>query len=433
MNKFHQIICSISLILLFSGCANKSITLPSLDTDELPSFSLPEFTFFDDLEIDKRLPLINGVKVYTDMDEAAIEWRPIYTSNIKGYRIFRKENKESRFKLIKIIEDRYQAHFCDTRLKPNTTYTYAISSYTQDDRVSSLSKEATIKTKPALEELRYFEAISGFPNRIKLIWRPHQNKAVMGYVIKRWSKVLKRWKEIAEVENRLNIEYIDTDIEPMKDYIYRIQAKTFKGDLSNPRDSQKARAKNLPATIRGLQATNNLSRKIELIWKPINNPDLLYYNVYKSSLPNSLFRQVGQTKANYFVDLLDEDNKVVYYKVTAVDKYGLESFMPRKAAKGMSAKAIVPPKPNKAIIQNKSVTLTWVNQDRRAVKNKIIKKYRDGFTLEEKILYPTKLNTFVDTDVEEGKVYSYVIIAVDSSGVESPPSKEIRAAIVNIQ
>ncbi len=436
MKKLHQKVYSIVLILFFSGCANTTFNLPTLalpSTEELPSFELPEFTFFDDLEVDKNLSPIQGLKVYTDMDEAAIEWVPIYTNNIEGYRIFRKDANETKFKLIEIIEDRYQSHFCDTRLKPNRVYTYAISSYTADDRVSRLSNEVTIKTKPRLKELGYFKALSNFPNRVKLIWKPHKNRAVYSYEIKRWNRVLKRWEDLAEVKNRLSIEYIDTDVKPGVGYVYRIYAKTFKGDLSNPRDSNKAFSKMPPPTIRGIQATTNLPRKIEVIWKPSKSKDIVYYNVYKSSLPNSLFKRVAQTKANHFVDLLDEDNKVLYYKVTAVDKYGLESFLPKKAAKGVSARAILPPVETKAIIQNDKITLTWRNPDIQTVKNKIIKRYREGFTIKTKVYYPKRLNKFVDSEVEKNITYSYTIIAIDSNGRESKPSKEIRISIYNKQ
>ncbi len=427
MKKLSQIILSTSLILFFSGCANTNLRLPAVE--ELPSFSLPEFTFFDDLVVDKRLPRVNGLKIYTDMDEATIEWKPIYNSNIAGYRIFRKVAKATRFQLIKIMDDKYSSHFTDLRLSPNTLYTYAVSTYTKDERVSDLSNSIQRKTSPLLKEVEFFKALSGFPNRIKLLWKPHKNEAVKNYEIQRQDVKTKIWKKIATVEGRLSIEYIDKDVESMTYYVYQISAQTYEGISSRLRKTQKASARTLPATITGLQATNNLPRKIELIWNKSQHSELLYYNVYKSSFADSLFKIVGQTKANHFVDLLDEDKKEVYYKVTAVDKYNLESFMQKTSKAGITQKNLQSPIDAKATIEHKMVIVSWKNIDPRTHKNKVIKNYRDGLSIESETYFPPKNQIFIDKNVKENTNYSYTIIAIDKDGVESQPTQEIRVSI----
>lgn len=70
--------------------------------------------------------------------------------------------------------------------------------------------------------------MTNLPNRIKLIWRPHPDFRVDSYIIERTKGDDKEFKNCRS-KNRLNAEYIDSDLKPNENSSYRIIAVSFNG------------------------------------------------------------------------------------------------------------------------------------------------------------------------------------------------------------
>ena len=80
-----------------------------------------------------------------------------------------------------------------------------------------------------------------------------------------------------------------------------------------------------PKEVVGLQATTQEIKLISLSWQANSEKGIDFYNVHRSSSQKGDYILLVQLKQTAFKDHINEDGKNYYYKVTAVDKDGLES------------------------------------------------------------------------------------------------------------
>ena len=375
-------------------------------------------------KIDLSLPTITKIRTLSDIKAIALEWSPVYDERVQGYYLYR--GKGSKLKRIAKIEDRYSSHYLDTDLMPDTIYEYRLSTYDKMGKESKASPVAKAKTLPIPESVSFLEAIDHLPREVKLIWRPHPFQRVEWYIIERSEPANEKWQQRATLKGRLNAEYIDKDLKDNHIYYYRVRVKTCDGILSKPSKTVKANTKPRPSIVRGLTATKNLPKKIIVRWQPNPEPDIDHYNVYKSIFEIGPYIVAAKTKRTEYVDLIDEDGAKRYYKVTAVDSDGLESFKQDVPVVGQTLPKPLPPVIDEQRFENGTLYLRWESPDGRAVKYIVKKIEKEGF-LKENVYTFTNIRstTFTDAGLKPGVKYIYTVIAVDKYGIESKPSKEI--------
>ncbi len=375
-------------------------------------------------KIDLSLPTVTKIRTLSDIKSIALEWTPVYDERIEGYYLYRGQG--SKLKRIAKIEDRYRSHYLDKNLKPDTIYEYRLSTYDKMGKESKASPVAKAKTLPIPESVSFLEAIDHLPREVKLIWRPHPFQRVEWYIIERSEPNNEKWQQRAILKGRLNAEYIDKDLKDNHIYYYRVRVKTCDGILSKPSKVVKANTKPRPSVVRGLAATKNLPKKIIVQWQPNPEPDIDHYNVYKSIFEIGPYIVAAKTKRTEYVDLIDEDGAKRYYKVTAVDSDGLESFKQDVPAVGQTLPKPLPPVIDEQRFENGTLYLRWESPDGRAVKYIVKKIEKKGF-LKENVYTFTNIQstTFTDAGLKPGVKYIYTVIAVDKYGIQSKPSKEI--------
>ncbi len=375
-------------------------------------------------KIDLSLPTVTKIRTLSDIKSIALEWSPVYDERVQGYYLYR--GKGSKLKRIAKIEDRYSSHYLDTDLTPDTIYEYRLSTYDKMGKESKASPVAKAKTLPIPESVSFLEAIDHLPREVKLIWRPHPFQRVEWYIIERSEPANEKWQQRATLKGRLNAEYIDKDLKDNHIYYYRVRVKTCDGILSKPSKTVKANTKPRPSIVRGLTATKNLPKKIIVRWQPNPEPDIDHYNVYKSIFEIGPYIVAAKTKRTEYVDLIDEDGAKRYYKVTAVDSDGLESFKQDVPVVGQTLPKPLPPVIDEQRFENGTLYLRWESPDGRAVKYIVKKIEKEGF-LKENVYTFTNIRstTFTDAGLKPGVKYIYTVIAVDKYGIESKPSKEI--------
>ena len=408
MKKLILIISSIVLTLFFSGCQNIVPTPPKK-------------------VVDPNMPIVKDIKILTDMTEIAFEWRPVYTANIKGYRIYRSDplKKDGKLHLIATIDDRYVSHYVDTKLIPGTVYYYRMSTFADENRESEPSKVVEARTLPLLASVPFIKAISGLPHRIKIIWRPHPNPRVAAYIVQRNDLTNLKWNDIATIEGRLNAEFINKGLKDNKAYRYRVKVKTYDGIISTPSEVVEGNTKPLPPIVAGVKASRNLPKRIVIAWQKSPKKDVVYYNVYRAITPYLFYTYLAKTADNKFVDIIGKDGVARYYKVTAVDNEGLESLKQDNPVMGTTLDKPATPVLTNVELDGNFVKISWKRADDRAVKYSVIKRYSEGFST-KKIKYINIYNTvYIDKDIVPGKSYTYSVIAIDKYGIESKPSEEI--------
>ena len=371
------------------------------------------------------MPTVAKIRTLSDITSIALEWTPIHDERVEGYHLYRGEKGK---KLVRIatIEDRYSSHYIDKKLKPDTVYLYRMSTFAKNGAESRPSDVVEARTLPIPDSVSFFEAIDHLPREVKLIWRPHPYQRVEWYIIERNEPGKSEWKKIAEIKGRLNAEYIDKNLKDNYIYLYRIKVKTCDGIVSKPSKIVQASTKPRPSIVKGLTATKNLPKKIIVRWLPNKEPDIAYYKVYKSVFEIGPYIVAAKVKGTEYTDLIDEDGAKRYYKVTAVDADGLESFKQDVPVVGMTLPKPLPPVVVEKRIMGDTLYLRWESPDGRAVKYMIKKRVRTGL-FDEKVYKFTNIQStsFTDAGLQPGVKYIYEIYAIDKYGIVSKPSEKI--------
>lgn len=385
--------------------------------------------------IDASLPRIEELRTLPGATEVGFEWTPVYSSQIEGYYLYRLEGNS--MKKIATIKDRYVSHYVDTKLRPNTSYTYQMSTFSPEKRESALGAMATVTTTGvvtksptvgSLESVSFIKAISELPSRVKVIWKPHSMENVEYYIIERNEYRSNAWEEAGQVKGRLSAEFMDKDLKDNYVYRYRIKVKTFDGVISRPSDVVEAHTKILPKSITGVKATTDLPKKIVLTWNAATDSDFSYYKVYRSPTASLLYSFYGKTTNTEFEDLINDNGKTYYYKVVAVDVDGLESKQPSHPTTGATLAALTPPSILSVKHDGSSIHITW-NSDENAVKYTVTREFQiNGETKKQSFTGIFEPN-YHDTDTLVGVNYRYNVIAIDKFGIASDPSESVKITI----
>ena len=381
------------IILAITGCTNN----PSLKSNP-------------------NIPKVKEVRTLSDRNAIALEWDIVNKPNIAGYYIQRSEDAK-KYIPIKKIESKYVAHFTDIDLKPNKVYYYKISTFTKKG-VPSFAKFKKVKTLPTISPIPFI-ANGGLKVKgiIKLIFRPNPNERVKGYIIERFNDKIGKWEELDKLEPRLRAEYIDKNLIDGKIYRYRIISYTFDGLKSLPSKEVAIQTLQKPQMITNINVTTNLPKKINLNWQKVKGA--VAYKIYISNNEDGNYQPLATIKVNHYTDIINKDGFVRYYKISSVDKYGIESL---KSQTVMGTTLAIPAKPIVSILpvdrNTKSVTFKISSPDKRAVKY-LIKK-NDG---EKVINIHNVKSSYTDKKLKHKKTYTYQIFAIDKYGLVSKPAE----------
>lgn len=399
MKNFLLIICNALLLLVLSACSG--------------TFSNKQ------LQVSEFLPRVEKLQYMSDMTSIAFEWESKASYNIDGFYLYRGNEGEPEMKHIATIDDKFQTHFVDKDLQPNTKYFYTMKTFNDSGYISAKGVTIEAKTSERIAAMPFVESIKGLPNKIKLIWRPHPDVRVSSYVVER-AKEDGKFKVLAEVKNRLNAEYIDDNLKPNQIFQYRVSAKTFDGVQSQPSQILYATTKALPPKVEYINATTDVARKIVLSWEKREFKDFSHYRVYASISKLLPFTLLAKVRNNRYEDIINEAGESKYYKITAVDKDGLESLMQDTAVLGKTLEAPKAPTITNSFFSEEGVELSWKSNDTRAVKF-IIKRYGGSGDM---VFREIKGFSYKDNSAVIGQKYSYEVIAVDSNDLESKPSNK---------
>ena len=405
MRRFHLSICLASLTLLFSACSVAELTTPK------------------QTQLNESLPKMQSLKSISDLSNVAFEWEPLYSENIQGFYLYRSSEKEPQMKLVATIKDKFQTHYVDTKLESGTKYQYMMKTFNEQGHFSEEGQVIEIATQPRPEPLAFVQAIINLPGRIKLIWRPHTDLRVNAYIIEKKKVEDKKFAKIGEVKNRLSAEFID-EVKANENFLYRVSALTFDGVQSEPSEVLNSTSKALPPEITHLSASNDLNGEIMLSWDAPVYEDFSYFKIYATSSSFLPFTLLAKTDKNSYEDIVQGAGESKQYKITMVDKDGLESPMPKKGVEGKTLGLPASPSIILAQITNEGIVLEWVDNDNRAVEYEV-KRYGGD---QNAIFKGIKEKRLRDIKALAGVEYSYEVIGIDELGQRSAPSSKVKAA-----
>lgn len=398
-------ILSLFILIFFSACSSSNLNFGSTPSIN-PNITPPD-----------------NIRTLSDVNTIAFEWNLIQNPEIAGYYIYRKKPNEQSFSKIATLDSRFITHYADNKLESNTEYLYQFASFDAQKNISQFSSPISAKTQ-FIEAINYVEAISNYPRKVKIIWNPHQDTRVIGYIIEK-KKPNGQWSELANINSRLLVEYLDTGLEDNTSYEYRVFAYNTNKTYSLPSKSVKATTKPKPTPITNFTATTNIPKQITLKWDLHPNPEITQYNLFRSNFESSFFSKLATLPNNTdtYQDAIKDDGKQYYYKITATDKDGIESLEVGPIM-GMTLGIPNTPVITYAQIEGDSAVLRWTPQDDRATEYIVYKK--DSRFFGETLRYNKVLTPeFIDREVIPGEKYYYRVSAVDANGLESKQTQEI--------
>ena len=406
---------SAALLITLSGCGAKPVPKkqPLID-DTLPTVVLTK----------------NGT--IADINSIALEWEAINDQRVKGiyiYRVALDSKSDGKNEYYDTVSSRFATHYLDRKIEPNSRYSYYFKTYSADAE-SRKSEATTIASLPPMESVSWIHSIQNMPRSAKIIWRPHVNEKVKAYIIQRKTLQQSEWIDIVTIQGRLNAEYIDKNLKDKHIYKYRVRALTFDNIISNPSQEVSVITKKLPTELTQVRASTDLPRRIKIDWEQSDIGDFSTYRVYKSSNINGSYNTLADTKSNTYTDVIEEDGKEYFYRVSVFDKDGLESINNNHTVLGKTLMKPSVPSMVEAKLRDGRVHISWYNTDSRVKSYVIQKRY-------QKSLFESKVDTFeniralefVDSEIEIKKVYFYKIFAVDANGIKSEPSIEAQVKV----
>ncbi len=255
-----------------------------------------------------------------------IEWKPPPDPEVRGYIIYRSSSPAGPFVEIQKMRGKNKSSFLDggtvkEKLTDGTPYYYRIRSY---NKVNMLSQESEIifaRTKKVPHVPLGLKALGGQAKRISLSWDPNPEKDIRHYVIYRSDDVANGYKKIT-AEPGDKTDFADTKLADGTTYYYRIRAVDVDGLESELSETVSVTTKALPSIPKGIKAEGGRG-KVTLSWEANPEVDITRYHIYKEKTLG--FKKIGFTEGISYTDKNLRDGKTYTYKITAVDRDGLES------------------------------------------------------------------------------------------------------------
>jgi len=386
----------------------------------------------EELKIDSSLPMVkltqNGLIV--DMKTVAFEWTSVKDPRVQGVYVYKESftpENGSQFEYYATIPSRFQTHYLDKNVEPDSRYNYRFRTFSKDAHGVE-SKTVPVNTLPVLSSVSWIHSITGMPRSAKIIWRPHTNERVNSYIIERKTLEEEEWKKIDTIMGRLNAEYIDAELDDNYVYIYRIRAVTFDDIVSTPSEGVKVVTKALPRAVVNIKTTNNLAKKIQISWDASTQEDFELYHVYKSKNMDGGYELIAKLhNSNSFIDNIDEDGKSYFYRVSVIDKDGLESEHEKNSIHGMTLPKPSAPGIVEAKLTKLTIELIWSKADPRARSFIVEKSETKGWFDKTSETYEGITSQhFSDKNILPNSKYLYTVYSVDKDGVKSEPSIEVK-------
>jgi len=190
-----------------------------------------------------------------------------------------------------------------------------------------------------------------------------------------------------------------------------------------------------PSRPIGLTGKIDSTGIVRIKWTSNTDKDIFGYRVFRGNLENEEFSQITSnpiaTPAYRDTVSIKSLNSKIYYKIVALDyRYNQSEFSDALALKKPD---IIPPTApvfKKFEVDDGKINLDWAKSSSEdVVTTQLYRKENDSN--DWLLVYEGKndVERYVDKKGAEGNVYSYTLVAIDESNLESPPSPSVSIKI----
>ncbi|SEM66250.1 hypothetical protein SAMN04488505_105335 [Chitinophaga rupis] len=192
-----------------------------------------------------------------------------------------------------------------------------------------------------------------------------------------------------------------------------------------------------PVAPTGLTGTIDSTGVVKLSWAANTEKDILGYKVFRANMAGeeaaALVDSVWMRTTFRDSVGIQSLNSKVYYQVTALDKRYNQS--PPSAVFELKKPDVIPPTSPVLTgykVANDIVYLTWIPSTDKDIAQQVL--YRKTVTATNTSWEPVQklappVNNFADQTITPGITYAYLLLAKDSSGLESKPMQPLTVTV----
>jgi fibronectin type 3 domain-containing protein len=274
---------------------------------------------------------VTGVTAIPGETSAFLQWNAVAATDFDYYVVEKKGPNEAEFK--SIGGDITSPKVNVTGLVRESVYQFRVVAYDERGNRGTPSEVISVTTiydvvAPAISEIT--PGSGSFDDLVQVTVKATDNIGIVGMKLQ-YSLDRVEWADIETVEGKSIVTFNwNTASLPEGTYYVRALAWDGVGNVSDETTSAKYVKYELdhtaPAVLTGLAASVS-DYSISLTWEASAAADLAGYNVYRAENVDGHYTRIAAKKVgNSYVDVAVVTNKVYYYKVSAVDKAGLESL-----------------------------------------------------------------------------------------------------------
>jgi fibronectin type 3 domain-containing protein len=274
---------------------------------------------------------------------------------------------------------------------------------------------------------------SNADREISLAWEPVLVGDVAGYAILRGSGNAEgAFHRVGITSSRFGTVFTDEGDKPGalgdgQTYTYRVHPYDRQGRVSRSHAALTATTEPRPAIPESLQVYSNLPRKAVLSWKPSEQVAVSGYGIYRCPTMAGPWERVSFAEGrlnSVYEDTIPGDLRVMYYRISAVNRFGGESEMTAAPIRGVTKAEPLPPTGLSADARRLGrVALEWAQNVEPDVRSYEVWRSEKGgseFGPEARIATVDAPKTaYADAAVGCGETVRYRLRARDADGLES--------------
>ncbi len=293
------------------------------------------------------------------------------------------------------------------------------------------------KTAPSIPEI--IEAKNTEGSTIKIRWEYSGASDLKGFNIYRGHKYEDNYYKINETLLSKNTrEFTDPDAFILDRNYYYVNAVDTAGNIATSIVAYGLIEDTIsPSPPIGLEGSIDSNGVVNLVWDRNTEKDILGYKVFFANADYHEFSLISGTafSANSFQDTvtLKTLTRNAYYRVIAVDRrYNYSKMSDILEVKRPDTIPPTAPLFTDYSVEKEAIQLTWANSHSNDVDRHIL--YRRTGKGNWQILkeFTEKENKYSDSMIEEGRFYSYKIIAVDEAGLYSKAANPLVLQAVHL-
>lgn len=222
------------------------------------------------------------------------------------------------------------------------------------------------------------------------------------------------------IDNRFATHYVDSDIEPARNYRYYF--KTF-SDSGESEASEIISVNSLAPmeSVTWIHSINGMPRSAKIIWRPHSDQKVISYIIERKTLEKDEWKEIAVVKGRLSAEFIDtelKDNYIYTYRIR------VKTFNDIISNPSQEVRVVTKPLP--AGVENltasnnlpKTIELNWSpsSYEHFAAYNVYRSATHNG---DLELISKVQTNHFIDKIDEDGKQYFYKVSVVDNDGLES--------------